>query len=182
MARRVKGLRLFGWYALASAIPIGLLGLGLAHQYRTQMDRRALDQAASEADAISNAGIEPVLAGRSLAKPLTPAERAKLVITTRPLLRKGSVLRLRLRDDRGIVVFDAASPNQRAHGDPDDEVAEAAHGEVVRKLTRINADEVDAHSREGARAVEAYIPVNGGASEHVIGVLEIYLPYAPIAH
>ena len=69
MAWRASGLRLFGWYVLASAIPISLLGLGLAHQYQTQMNRRALDQAASEADAIANAGIEPVLVGRALAKP-----------------------------------------------------------------------------------------------------------------
>ena len=46
------------------------------------MNKRALDQAASEADAIANAGIEPVLAGRSLAKPLTKEARADLVETT----------------------------------------------------------------------------------------------------
>src|SRR4029079_7138127 len=41
--------------------------------------------------------------------------------------------------------------------------------------------QVDAHRAEGARAVEAYIPINGGPDARVIGVLEIYLPYAPIA-
>src|SRR5207248_7221411 len=106
MARRASGLRLFGWYVLASAIPISLLGLGLAHQSQTQMNRRALDQAASEADAIANAGIEPVLGSRELAKPLTHAERMKLATTTGPLLQSGSVLRLRLRDLKGAVVFD----------------------------------------------------------------------------
>ena len=70
MTSRTGGLRLFGWYVLASAIPIALLGVGLAHQYRTQMDRRALDQAVSEADAIANAGIEPILNGRDLDRPL----------------------------------------------------------------------------------------------------------------
>jgi hypothetical protein len=182
MARSASGLRLFGWYVLASAIPISLLGLGLAHQSQTQMNRRALDQAASEADAIANAGIEPVLGSRELAKPLTHAERMKLAATTGPLLQSGSVLRLRLRDLKGAVVFDAAKPNQRPHGDPDEEVQEAARGEVVRKQTRLNADQVDAHSSEGPRAVEAYIPVNAVRDARVIGVLEIYLPYAPIAH
>ena len=34
----------------------------------------------------------------------------------------------------------------------------------------------------GPRAVEAYIPLNAtGASQRIIGVLEIYLPYAPIS-
>src|ERR1043165_4067112 len=115
MAWRARGLRLFGWYALASAIPIGLLGVGLAHQYQTQMNRRALDQAASEADAISNAGIEPVLGGRSVSRPLTPKERRDLVNTTGPLMRTHSVLRLRLRDNTGTVVFDAAKPKQGRH-------------------------------------------------------------------
>jgi diguanylate cyclase (GGDEF)-like protein len=191
MARRASGLRLFGWYALASAIPIALLGLGLASQYQHQMNQRALDQAASEADAIANAGIEPVLAGRSLNQPLTKRERVELVETTEPLMRSGSVLRLRLRDTKGTVVFDAAKPNQGPHGEPDEEAEAAAEGEVVRELTRLNADDVDADDELGARAVEAYVPLDaaggpinttGAASSKVIGVLEIYLPYAPIAH
>src|SRR5690349_3701411 len=110
MRSRMGGLRLFGWYVLASAIPIALLGLGLAQQSRTQMDRRALDQAVSEADAIANAGIEPTLAGRDLGRPLDARERAALAATTRPLLASGRVLRLRLRDHDGVVVFDAANP------------------------------------------------------------------------
>jgi diguanylate cyclase (GGDEF)-like protein len=184
MARRASGLRLFGWYVLASAVPIALLGLGLSSQYQHQMNERALDQAAGEADAIANAGIEPVLAGRSLKLPLTKSERAELVHTTQPLMRSGSVLRLRLRDTTGTVVFDASKPSEGPHGDPDDEAEEAAGGEVVRSLTHLNADEVDANDLVGARAVEAYIPINatGASSSKVIGVLEIHLPYAPIAH
>src|SRR5437868_6384022 len=129
-----------------------MLGIGLAHLYQAQSNRRALDQAASEADAIANAGIEPVLAGRALTDSLTPAERAGLSATTRPLLQSGNVLRLRLRDRTGIVVFDAAHPDQPPHGEHDDEVETAAAGHVVRKLTRVNRDEVDATSAIGARA------------------------------
>jgi diguanylate cyclase (GGDEF)-like protein len=184
MARRASGLRLFGWYVLASAIPIALLGFGLSIQYQHQMNKRALDQAASEADAIANAGIEPVLTSPSLNQPLTKTQRAELVATTGPLMRSGTVLRLRVRDTAGTVVFDASKPNQGPQGDADDEVEAAAAGEVVRKLTHLNADDVDANDQVGARAVEAYIPINGSgaASSKVIGVLEIYLPYAPIAH
>jgi diguanylate cyclase (GGDEF)-like protein len=169
---------------LASAIPIALLGYGLSNQYQHQMSKRALDQAAGEAHAIADAGIEPVLAGRSLNRPLTKRERAKLGKTTQPLLRSGSVLRLRLRDTTGTVVFDASQPDQAPHGDPEDEAEKAAGGEVVRKLTHLNADEVDSNDPAGARAVEVYVPVDatGAASSNVIGVVEIYLPYAPIAH
>ncbi len=182
MGRPVRGLRLFGAYALASALPIALLGVGLAHQYRTQMDKRALDQAATEAEAIANAGIEPVVGGRDLKLGLTPTERAQLAATTEPLLRSGNVLRLRLRDATGAVEFDAAQPNAAPHQDTDDEVEEAAGGDVVRQLTRLDADEVDGGHESGARAVEAYLPIHvGGGNQRVVGVLEIYLPYAPLA-
>jgi len=182
MARRASGLRLFGVYAVASAVPIAMLGVGLAHLYQAQSNRRALDQAATEADAIANAGIEPVLAGRDLTYPLTSEERTDLAATTEPLLQSGNVLRLRLRDRTGIVVFDAAHPDQKPRGEHDDEVETAAAGHVVRKLTRVNRDEVDATSAIGARAVEAYLPVHAGGGDYrVVGVLEIYLPYAPIA-
>ena len=120
------GLRLFAWYVLASAIPIALLGVGLAHQYQTQMNSQALDQAASEADSIANAGIEPVLSSRDLTLPLSADERAELIETTRPLLESKSVLRLRLRDRDSDVVFDASHPNQARHREEDDEVSEAA--------------------------------------------------------
>ena len=72
MRRRMNGLRLFGSYAAVSLVPIALLGVALGHQYRADTDRRALDQAASEADTITNAGVEPVVGGRDLAQPLQP--------------------------------------------------------------------------------------------------------------
>ncbi len=182
MARPANGLRLFGAYALASALPIALLGVGLSQQYRSQTNKRALDQAASEAEAIANAGIEPIVGGRDLKAGLTPEERSELSRTTAPLLASGDVLRLRLRDSTGVVVFDAAHPNAAPHGDPDDEVQEAAEGRVVRQLTRLNEDQVDSNSAVGPRAVEAYLPIRvGGNDNRVVGVLEMYLPYAPLA-
>lgn len=182
MSTRTAGLRLFCWYALATALPIVLLGFGLGRMYQSQMDHRALEQAASEADALANAGIEPRLAGRDLAQPLLTSERAGLAATTAPLLESGSVLRLRLRDSSGRVVFDAAHPGNGPQGGTDDEAEAAAAGHVVRRLTYLNSDQVDARNHIGARAVEVYLPVHvGGKSQQILGVLEIYLPYAPIA-
>jgi diguanylate cyclase (GGDEF)-like protein len=182
MGDRADGLRLFGRYALATALPIVLLGLGLARMYQSQMDHRALEQAISEAHALVQAGIEPHLGGRDLGLPLLSSERAGLTATTTPLLDSGSVLRLRLRDSAGHVVFDAAHPRGGTQPGSDDEAAEAATGRVVRRLTHLNSDQVDARNHVGARAVEVYLPVHaGGASQQIVGVLEIYLPYGPIA-
>ena len=181
MRWRLSGLPLFGTYAAASLVPIALLGIGLAHLYDTQMHRRALAEVTTEAGAISTAGIEPALDGHNLRDPLTTGERSRLERRTAPLLANGSVLRLRLRDETGVVVFDAAHPNDRPRGDTDDEVARAAAGQIVRKLTHLNADAVDGAHR-GPAAVEAYVPLHAVMSPNrdVIGVLEIYLPFAPV--
>lgn len=160
---------------------IGLLGLGLAHMYRQQLEGRALDQAVSVADAIANAGIEPTLLGRDLSRPMRDGEKSRLATTTTPFLQSGTVARLRLRDRIGRVVFDAAHPDQAPKGAPDDEVVQAASGQIVRKLTRMNSDQVDSADLIGEQAVEVYLPLHANSlDQRVIGVLEIYLPYAPI--
>ena len=92
------------------------------------------------------------------------------------------MLRLRLRDIKGTVVFDAAKPNQAPHGDPDDEVEKAADAGSSASSRASTPTRSTRQAGRSGRAVEAYIPLNGGADAHVIGVLEIYLPYAPIAH
>lgn len=182
MRRQADAWRLFGCYALASAIPVVALGFALSRMYQAQMETRALDQAASEAAAIADAGIRPILGDRALSAGISAEQRPLLMATTEPLLESGTVLRLRLRDLSDVVVFDAADPTVQPYGSPDDEAAEAAAGETTRKVTRMNADEVDSASAVGVRAVEAYLPLHGsGPDGPVIGVLEIYLPYAPIA-
>ena len=88
------------------------------------------------------------------------------------------VLRLRLRDLSGNVVF---SDDGSGFGDrPEDEALDAAHGEVVAELTHLNADSDDT-GPIGPRAVEVYLPLVAGPRAQRVGVLEVYLPYAPIA-
>jgi hypothetical protein len=86
------------------------------------------------------------------------------------------VVRLRLRDLTGRVVF-SDDGSGLGESDEDDEVVEAAGGETVAVLTHLNTDDNDV-GPAGARVVEIYLVLNGGAGR--IGVLEIYLPYAPI--
>ena len=92
-------------------------------------------------------------------------------------VRQHDILRLRLRDLSGNVVYsdDGSGFKER----PEDEALEAAHGDVVAALTRLNADSNDT-GKIGPEAVEIYQPLLAGNSERRVGVLELYLPYAPI--
>jgi hypothetical protein len=51
---------------------------------------------------------------------------------------------------------------------------------VVARLTHLNADSDD-DGPTGVAAVEVYLPLVVGNPRRRIGVMEIYLPYAPIA-
>ncbi len=56
---------------------------------------------------------------------------------------------------------------------------EAVHGGVVSSLTKLNSDPGDT-GPVGPRVVEIYQPIDVGAARTEVGVLEMYLPYAPI--
>jgi diguanylate cyclase (GGDEF)-like protein len=96
----------------------------------------------------------------------------------RRAVAEGTVLRARLRDLAGRVVYSEDGSGFR--GPVEDEVLDAAHGETVLSLTHLNADSDD-EGPVGVASVEVYLPLAAGTPGHRVGVLELYLPYAPIA-
>src|SRR4029079_13004152 len=125
--------------------------------------------------------IGPVLSGQSLADGVSPDERTALMRVTDPLLQSGDVLRIRLRDPAGHIAFDPDHAFVGVTGPPDDEVVDALHGAREVMLTRLNAEEVDAGTAPGARAIEVYTPVFAGNRGAAVGAVELSVPYAPIA-
>jgi diguanylate cyclase (GGDEF)-like protein len=65
-------------------------------------------------------------------------------------------------------------------GLPDDEALDAARGETIAQLTRLNADTNDVGGR-GVESVEVHLPLRAGVPALRVGVLELYLPYGPIS-
>ena len=168
--------RLFLTYAGASLVPVLLLGLVLSMAVSNEARNRGVGEGRAEAALVARTAIEPQLDGRPLAGPLPASETQALRRLTDRAIDSDSVLRLRLRDTAGRVVF---SDDGSGFGEEiEDEALDAAHGEVVAHLTRLNSDDNDT-GPVGQRVVEVYLPVSTGGP--VLGVLEIYLPYAPIA-
>ena len=126
--------------------------------------------------------MEPNLTGDPLEDGPTVAEERALGRAFQPLLREGDVIRLRLRDREGHIVFDPRFPGRGAFGPSDDEVVEAIHGTPVQLLTHLDADASDGGAATGTAAVEVYVPVRvTGGSARPLGALEVYVPYVPIA-
>jgi diguanylate cyclase len=170
-------------------IPVILLGVGLSWGIRSTADSRGLAEASSEALLIADTAVAPVLDKRRLDKhPLSEGLSHREYQAMEKLASKAVgakvVLKLRLRDETGSVVFphDSAgaapkeAPESAEEGEGD-EVTAAASGQVIKHLTHVNTDTGDI-GPVGAAAAEVYQPLTRGDEQ--IGVLEVYLPYDPI--
>ncbi len=178
-APRARSLaRLFITYAAITAIPVLLLGLTLAASYRSEATQRGVAEGLSEARLVAETAVEPILDGRPISQGLSPGETAAMRLLVTRAVGDHNVLRMRLQDLSGHVVFsdDGSGFSTKA----DDEAVEAGQGEITADLTHLNADDDDSGPL-GPQAVEVYLPLTAGRPEHVVGVFEVYLPYAPIA-
>jgi len=180
--RRNSPVRLFSTFALIMLTGVVLLGLVLAASYRTEATRRGLAQGRSEAVLVAETAVEPRLDGQPLSLGLSPIETTDMNLLVRTAVRSHDVLRLRLRDLAGNVVYsdDGSGLHSDAETNDMDEILDAAHGTVVASITHLNADSNDS-GPIGPPAVEVYMPLVAGHPSHPVGVLEIYLPYTPIA-
>ncbi len=179
-----RGLRRFTAYAAATLVPVVWLGVVLAQTFAHEIDRSALHQAQAQAGSIVSSTIEPFLRGQELALGMTSQERRNIEMTTVNLLRNDTLLLLRLRDNDGRIVFDAANPNAPA-GPPMvvAGVQQAVTDGVVLGVTRVAQDAFDGEPSQGVEAVRAFVALH--AANHpddVVGVAELYLPYAQIAN
>ncbi|WP_426564134.1 putative bifunctional diguanylate cyclase/phosphodiesterase [Angustibacter sp. McL0619] len=168
--------RVFASFAAIMLVVVAAMGVLLGTSLRSGAEDRALSAARVRAQIIAASAIEPALDGHPAAADLAPTTIRALTTVTDQLTAESQVLRLRVRSPQGRVVF--SDDGSGFTGEIDDEALEAAEGHVEAHLTRLNADDDDTGA-VGPRAVEVYEPLHAGGS--VIGVLELYVPYAPIA-
>ncbi len=178
-APRASSARLFAKHAVISLIPVLALGLALAISIRNEARARGVREGRAEAALVRRTAVEPLLDGtHALSAGFSPAERAALDRLIRHA-KPRDILRMRIRDLAGQVVYSDDGSGFK-HVRPEDEVIGALHGRTTATLTHLNSDNNDRGSRRTA-AIEVYQPLTGGHSLRPVGVLELYLPYTPIA-
>jgi signal transduction histidine kinase/FixJ family two-component response regulator len=168
--------RLFARHAIVSLVAVVALGVALGFSISGEANQRGLSEGRAESKLVAQTAVEPLLQARPLSAQLGALERADLNRLVDRAVRTRDLLRLRLRDLAGLVVYSDDGSGFRLR--PDDEALAAARGRIVARLTRLNADTND-NGSVGVAAVEVYQPLIVGG--RVVGVLETYLPYGPIA-
>ena len=172
--RHRAGSRLFVVYAIASFVPLAVLGAALLHGYQDQGAARGRDQGRAQAAVIEEMAVAPALSGADLSTGLTDAERERLQAATDLAIFNGSVARLRLRSFDGAVSFSDDGSKDGAVPVEDQAFQRAAHGHTDVRL-------VDDPRQATDVTVRVLQPIVAASSGQATGVLEVYLPYGEIA-
>jgi diguanylate cyclase (GGDEF)-like protein len=174
---RRRAVPLFAIYAAASFVPVAVLGALLAITYRSDTNHSGMAEARTEAALLADDVVGPHLGGTVLNGALPAGAAPSISAAFSRESGEGRLLRLRIRDLSGRVVW--SDDGSGFAGTIDDEALDAAHGETISDLTKLNADANDSGPL-GPRVVEIYQPIRVGTARTQVGVLEMYLPYAPI--
>ena len=168
------GTRLFARYALASLVPVLLLGSLLARTEHEAGRERGLLLGRAEAAMLEQVAVSPALRGEDLDSGLSPNERVRLHRATDLAVYSGTVSSLRLRGFSGRVVYadDGRHTSPVPAGSP--AFRTAAAGGVAAVV-------VEDDPATGGAAVRVLLTVVPAASGRAVGVLELTLPYAPTA-
>ncbi len=164
--------RLFAVYAALSAVPVVVLGGVLDQTYRSDARLQGVARGQEQAAVIEEMAVSPALSGEDLRLGLSDSERERLSAATDLAVYQGSVLRLRLRDFDGRVVFSDDGTSDSAVP-----VTSLAFREAL--VGRTHAEVVTSGSL--GRSIQVLRPVVTNASGRSTGVLELSLPYAEIA-
>jgi diguanylate cyclase (GGDEF)-like protein len=171
--RRLR-LSLLGRFSLLSLVLVAALGVVAGTVLHQRVERRAVADANRLATASAQVAALGTIHAADLRGPVAGARLAELDDSLGGALRAIGAARLKLYNEHGVTVYadDHAAIGRRAD---EHELDEALAGRHVSGISRGTSD-----TGQGAEALESYVPLRLAGSPHVNGVLELYLPYAPV--
>src|SRR4051794_36340468 len=171
----LRRFSLLGKFSLLSFLVIAALGVAIGGMLHHRVERRALIAVGRDAQLLGRVGVQSQLTRRDLEGGMSPRRLDQVGRALRAgSLAESGLSRVKVFNGRGTVVY---SDDRAQVGRPgDDEVEEALDGEIETEVTR-GTDETG----HGAKMLEAYVPLRWHANGPIVGVVEIYIPYAPVA-
>src|SRR3954447_7036491 len=186
--RRVRGSGLLARFAVISAVLTIEVGLVLSQVLSSAIAQRAREQAEWTATVTVRLGVQSQLSRSDLANGFDPTRLATVEAAVRSAqteLQHGSSavgdldpVRLNIMNLAGTIVYSDDHDLIGTHSNSD-ELPEALRGHVVSGFAS-SAD--DSGENDGQRRLlEVYVPMQFGDADAPEGVMELYLPYAPVA-
>jgi diguanylate cyclase (GGDEF)-like protein len=164
-------------FSLLSLLVVVALGMGVGAMLHERIERRALLEATKLAETMTSLGLQPILLPGDLAagKGESHLDSLDEQLKLRDLDDLG-LLRLKVFNGDGVIVYsDERSIVGESHPDSPG-VRRALTGRVESRVTHGTFDD-----GRGVRALEVYVPLRLGGADEPSGVVEVYLPYEPVA-
>ncbi|MCD5351891.1 putative bifunctional diguanylate cyclase/phosphodiesterase [Kineosporia mesophila] len=192
MSQRVRqwwslhaGARFFVTLAVISLVPVLALGTVMATQYRTELRDRGVAQGRLQAALISRLITDTQLDSVTLKNGVTVIERSRLDRLADTQVDSGVITRFRLRGPDLRIVYSSDGSGLRygpAVGDSTDLDGQSA-ADVLTALKGDPTASIVTSTQAGQKleVIEAFAPLYNVRTHVLIGVLQVELPYAPIA-
>ncbi len=187
LLRRLAPGSLLTRFAVISAVLTVGLGLVLFHVHSDAIAERARQQAERAVVVTVRLGLQPQITADDLENGLDPERLAHVTAavrtsagdTVRDELTALDPVEIKIYNREGVIVY-ADETELIGRRSTSDDLAEALAGEVESEFT---SDTADATGSGGGdrRMLEVYVPVQFDGSPTPDGVMEVYLPYAPVA-
>ena len=171
---------LFGTFALASLIPIVLLGIVLEHVLRDEIRERAVGNARRSAALLERTLVQPRLARADLSGGLSKRRRRRLDRALAPSIESNEIARIKVWNRRGKVVYATEDVIIGRTYPLSDELKEALNGETASEISELEEAE-NAGDRRFGQLLEVYTPLRFGSERRPAGAFEVYVPYRPIS-
>jgi diguanylate cyclase (GGDEF)-like protein len=186
--RRVRGSGLLARFAVISAVLTIAVGLVLSQVLSSAIAQRAREQAEWTATVTLRLGVQSQLSRTDLANGFDPTRLATVEAAVRSaqteLLHGSSAVgdldpvRLNIMNLAGTIVYSDDHDLIGTHSSSD-ELPEALRGHVVSGFASSADDSSEGDGRR--RLLEVYVPMQFSDADAPEGVMELYLPYAPVA-
>ena len=168
-------------FGLISLFPILGLGLVLVHDIRSNARDDALHDARGLAVSVADLRIGPSLTAADLSgRPLTAQRARRLESILDGALSSTEVVRAKLWDRTGTVVFSDDHALAGKRFPMGDDLEEALDGEVAAEVSH-EEDADSARDRRYGRMVEVYVPLRLDGHTRPMGAFELYVPYKVVS-
>src|SRR3954451_11041016 len=186
--RRVRGAGLLARFAVISAVLTVAVGLVLSQVLSSAIAERAREQAAWTATVTVRLGVQPQLSRYDLAHGFAPTRLATVEAAVRSAQsdlqqQRSDVgeldpVRLKIMNLAGTIVYSDDHDLIGLQSDSD-ELPEVLRGTVVSGFAESSTEEGSGDGER--RLLEVYVPMQFADADAPEGVMELYLPYAPVA-
>jgi diguanylate cyclase (GGDEF)-like protein len=179
MARR-HPRNLVASFAVLSSVSLAALGIALAIELRSRIQKDALRDARDVASVTARFGIQPQISPHALRSGLRGSALEKVDTALRDERLTDRVVRVKVWNRSGQVVYSDDRRLLSRRFPISSELETAFAGQIASEVSSLTRTE-NVDDRAFGRMLEVYVPLHTRGGGAPAGAFELYMPYAPIA-